>query len=127
MLDLGDSPPAHPADMRDEGLISEGGTRKDLGGVPRSQRLLKGHLPRVIYHRVYQYTKNDIFEAIDTSRGRLLRLEWSDTKVYEPEIWNPLAEPRPMGQGSHGSGEPHPPTRQPSLAARHPSPFTLLP
>ena len=27
------------------------------GGVPREQRLLKGHLPKVIYHQEYQYTK----------------------------------------------------------------------
>jgi hypothetical protein len=24
-----------------------------LGGDPREQKMLKGHLPRVIYHRVY--------------------------------------------------------------------------
>ena len=24
-----------------------------LGGVPREQRMLKGHLPRVMYHQVY--------------------------------------------------------------------------
>jgi len=24
-----------------------------LGGVPREQRVLKGHLPRIIYHQVY--------------------------------------------------------------------------
>ena len=28
-----------------------------LGGVPREQKMLKGYLPRVIYHQVYQYTK----------------------------------------------------------------------
>jgi len=28
-----------------------------LGGVPREQKMLKGHLSRVIYHQVYQYTK----------------------------------------------------------------------
>ena len=28
-----------------------------LGGVPREQKMLKGHLPRVIYHLVYWYTK----------------------------------------------------------------------
>ena len=27
------------------------------GGVPREQKILKGHLPRVIYHQVYLYTK----------------------------------------------------------------------
>jgi hypothetical protein len=26
------------------------------GGVPREQKMLKGHLPIVIYHEVYQYT-----------------------------------------------------------------------
>ena len=29
----------------------------ELGGVPREQKMLTGHLPRVIYHQVYQYTK----------------------------------------------------------------------
>ena len=24
-----------------------------LGGVPREQKMLKGHLPRVVYHQVY--------------------------------------------------------------------------
>ena len=28
-----------------------------LGGVPREQKMLKGHLPRVIYHQVYWYTQ----------------------------------------------------------------------
>ena len=28
-----------------------------LGGVPREQKMLKGHLPRVIYHQVCYYTK----------------------------------------------------------------------
>jgi hypothetical protein len=26
-------------------------------GVPREQKMIKGHLPRVIYHQVYEYTK----------------------------------------------------------------------
>ena len=29
----------------------------EKGGVPREQKMLKGHLPRVIYHQVYWYTK----------------------------------------------------------------------
>ena len=29
----------------------------DLGGVPREPKMLKGHLPRVIYHQVYLYTR----------------------------------------------------------------------
>jgi len=27
--------------------------RTSLGGVPREQKMLKGHLPRDIYHQVY--------------------------------------------------------------------------
>ena len=27
-----------------------------LGGVPREQKTLKGHLPRVLYHQAYEYT-----------------------------------------------------------------------
>ena len=26
------------------------------GGVPREQNILKGHLPRVMYHQVYRYS-----------------------------------------------------------------------
>ena len=33
-----------------------------VGGVPREQKLLKGHLPRVIYHQVYLYKKINIQE-----------------------------------------------------------------
>ena len=29
----------------------------NLGGVPREQKMPQGHLPRVIYHQVYLYTK----------------------------------------------------------------------
>ena len=29
-----------------------------MGGVPREQKMLTGHLPRVKYHLVYQYTKS---------------------------------------------------------------------
>ena len=28
------------------------------GGVPLEQKMLKGHLPRVIYHQVHKYTKS---------------------------------------------------------------------
>ena len=28
-----------------------------LGGVPREQKMLKGHLPRVMYYQVYLHTK----------------------------------------------------------------------
>ena len=31
----------------------EGDRVRALGRVPREQKMLKGHLPRVVYHRVY--------------------------------------------------------------------------
>jgi len=34
----------------DSGLV---GSTDSLGGVPREQKILKGHLPRVRYHQVY--------------------------------------------------------------------------
>ena len=34
-------------------------TSDRLGEVPREQEMLKGHLPRVVYHQVYQYTKDN--------------------------------------------------------------------
>ena len=43
-----------------ESVLSRGFVSKPqsaLGGVPRQQKMLKGHLPRVIYHQVYKYTK----------------------------------------------------------------------
>ena len=30
-----------------------GSSETSLGGVPREQKMLKGHLPRVIHHQVY--------------------------------------------------------------------------
>ena len=32
-----------------DSVPSEGGERRILGGVPRERKMLKGHLPRVIY------------------------------------------------------------------------------
>ena len=33
------------------------GERRALGGVPKEQTMLKGHLPRVIDHQAYSHTK----------------------------------------------------------------------
>ena len=45
-----------------------------LGGVPRRQKMLKGHLPRVIYHQVYYctriwYTKSNFVYKYTSIRG----------------------------------------------------------
>jgi hypothetical protein len=34
--------------------------RTSLGGAPQKQKMLKGHLPRVIHHQVYKYTKKQL-------------------------------------------------------------------
>ena len=35
-----------------------------MGGVPREQKMLKGHLPIVIYHQVYNITKYTTYTKI---------------------------------------------------------------
>ena len=50
-----------------------------LGGVPREQKMLQRHLPRVIYHRVYSNIRRPKVPIVPTCRrmkdrpGRLLR------------------------------------------------------
>ena len=39
--------------LRVEGRGFRVQTKKSLGGVPRGQEMLKGHLPGVIHHQVY--------------------------------------------------------------------------
>ena len=49
------------------------GTLYCLGGVPREQKMLQGHLPRVMYHQVYQCTKIKIRQfAHSWARARTL-------------------------------------------------------
>ena len=60
------SPPCPLKKVIDSGLVgstnvsfitSAGALARALGGVPREQKMLKGQLPRVIYHRVYFSTR----------------------------------------------------------------------
>jgi len=44
--------------MIDSGLVG-------LGGVPREQKMLKGHPPRVIYHQVYEDSSWPGFDHFD--------------------------------------------------------------
>jgi hypothetical protein len=39
--------------MHIQSLVDSGSVGSTLGGVSREQKMLKGHLPRVIYHQVY--------------------------------------------------------------------------
>jgi len=48
--DVGDFEGALEAVMR---IYIEPTDSTKQGGVPREQKMLKGHLPRVIYHQVY--------------------------------------------------------------------------
>ena len=45
---------------KDSGLVGP------TGEVPREQKTLEGHLPRVIYHQVYWYTRNTYPESYIT-------------------------------------------------------------
>ena len=45
--------PFVPLRVIDAGLVGSTALRR----VPREQKMLKGHLPRVIYHQVYKFTK----------------------------------------------------------------------
>ena len=79
--------------------------------VQREQKMLKGHLPRVTYHQVYQYTK---IEVINTLWCSLFSEKW----------W----------RGGHGrwgvrTGRAHPApyTLHPTPNTLHPTPYTLHP
>jgi len=72
-----------------KGWLAQRGT--SLGGVPREQKMLKGHLPRVIYHQVYKYTKMKIFQVVPFSLGSGLGV------VVEGITHTPLApNPQPL-------------------------------
>jgi len=43
----------HRVCLRGFHLVISSGLVGSLGGVPREQKMLKGHLTRVIYHQVY--------------------------------------------------------------------------
>ena len=61
-----------------------------LGGVPREQTMLKGHLPRVIHHQVYKYTKKTgshstaWYRASSETRGVALTFGVVSTFASEP-------------------------------------------
>jgi len=48
-----DPTPPHDCSNGSEHIPSFVKSVIDSGGVPREQNMLKGHLPRVIYHQVY--------------------------------------------------------------------------
>jgi len=39
--------------VREQGIQYKSNAHLRLGGVPREQKILKGHLPRVMHHQVY--------------------------------------------------------------------------
>jgi len=59
--------PPYAAQWRDPNAVIDSA----LGGVPREQKILKGHLPRVIYHRAYlSIQKNDGGKWLDRGDDR---------------------------------------------------------
>ena len=45
--------------------------KSDRLRVPREQKMLKGHLPIVIHHQVYWYTKNNVEKDKRGSLGKI--------------------------------------------------------
>ena len=82
-------------------MISEDGERRALGGVPRERKMLEGHLPRVIYHRVYSHIRRERNELAtpvdDTGTYRQLLGRWVNRQLL-------IAGVRPAGSG-RGRGD----------------------
>jgi len=80
--------------------ISGSGGLITLGGVPREQKMLKGHPPRVIYHQVYSYTKitssTGSSALAPRSQGASSAIKGDDKGVAPPlntEVATPLDDP----------------------------------
>jgi len=50
--------PPRPSRSSRDPTCRRWGHGNPLGGLPRDQTMLRGHLPRVTYHQLYYYTKN---------------------------------------------------------------------
>ena len=63
----GPHPPRHPSLLAPKYGIYKTVKAKfrpwPSGGVSREQNMLKGHLPRVMYHQVYKYTKIQLLKV----------------------------------------------------------------
>jgi len=57
LTELSLSRPQRPLGTRGSRVEGPHTRGTSLGGVPREQKMLKGHLPTVKYHQVYKYTK----------------------------------------------------------------------
>ena len=65
-----------------------------LGGVPREQEMLKGHLPRVLYHRVLVYQDPDDsgiggadWDQLDAKTRTSLSSEYGAYKAVKARFW----------------------------------------
>ena len=61
-----------------------------LGRVPREQEMLKGHLPRVIYHHVYLYTKIMLKRVLRSAQS-LLDHSSAGSRVIKKKKKKPLS------------------------------------
>ena len=62
---------ASPGDIRRVGWLN------GFGGTPREQKMLKGHLPRVIFHHVYKYTEMKDTEKLTCARAARRTMRFS--------------------------------------------------
>jgi hypothetical protein len=78
-----------------------------LGGVPRAQKMLMGHLPRVIHHQAHEDCGSELrplsrdFETSQTSKARF----WPPRSGEDPQkLWNTsLSARRRFGVWFRGS------------------------
>jgi hypothetical protein len=56
-----------------------------LGGILRELKMLKGHLPRVTYHRAYFSIRRENSENIQLETPRVVRISKSDARERERE------------------------------------------
>ena len=54
-------------------VMDSGWLAQRVGGLPREQKMLKGHLTKVIYHLVYQHTKSTSSQITLSINGGLHR------------------------------------------------------
>jgi len=85
-------------DTRTQGWLAQRTRGTSLGGVPREQKMLKGHLSRVIYHQVYSYTKIKC-DCVQDTRCATVRLVFKARRlVYHSTLgWRVIQKRRRGG------------------------------
>ena len=89
-----------------------------LAEGPREQKMLKGYLPRVIYHRVYSIHEDQICVPELEARFWPCTVEMCVPNTLNPQ--NPTLDPQPS------TLNPRPSTLNPRPSTLNPQPWTVL-